>query len=69
MAPGPQGDSFEHSGLSTYAAELISASLYLSGAGGKSATLNGLGLNLDTGNAARASFISRTRRIRRRSRP
>lgn len=52
MAPGPQGDSFEHSGLSTYAAELISASLYLSGAGGKSATLNGLGLNLDTGNGS-----------------
>ncbi len=49
---GPQGDTFEHSGLSTYAAELISASLYLSGAGGKSATVSGLGLNLDTGNGS-----------------
>ncbi|PTX99196.1 hypothetical protein DB345_02135 [Spartobacteria bacterium LR76] len=52
MAAGPAGDTFEHSGLETYAAELISASLYLSGAGGKSATLTGLGLNLDTGNGS-----------------
>ena len=52
MAAGPAGELFEHSGLETYAAELISASLYLSGAGGKSATLTGLGLNLDTGNGS-----------------
>lgn len=52
MAPGPQGDTFEHSDRATYAATLISATLSLSGANGESATLSGLGLNLDTGNGS-----------------
>lgn len=49
MTPGANGETFEHSDLPTFAAELIDADVTLAPQSGDPVTLSGLGLNLDTG--------------------